>query len=372
MIALILLVQRQLPYEEKNSLKTCFRLQRLPSQNSYFYQRRMMTKRNTSRLLALLLLLPLAFFLHFFSGEISISWNTFQEAWFSFDPSNSEHLIVREFRFPRFVMACIAGASLSVSGLMMQTLFNNPLAGPYTLGINSGSSLFVAISLMTGFTFFQNDFGLVGSALLGAFVFSLLILFVSFKVKQGVSLLLIGLMLGSFSGALISIIQFLSESNALKIFTMWAMGSLQQVQTTQLPFIGLLFSLGMVVSFWLIKPLNAFVLGESEAEFLGISIKRIRILILLATSLLTGLVTAYCGPIAFIGLAVPNLVKILFKTQNHKILLPASIILGASFLIFCDCLVQLFAEQIPLPINAITSLIGAPMVVYFIVKKLAK
>jgi iron complex transport system permease protein len=330
------------------------------------------SKRNKMLILLLLVILPIAFFLHFASGEIPISWSVFQDAWFNNDPSNSEHLIVREFRFPRFVMACLAGAALSVSGLMMQTLFNNPLAGPYILGINSGASLFVAISLMTGISFFQNDYGLVSSALLGALVFGLFILLISFKIRQGVSLLLVGLMLGSFSGALVSVIQFLSEANALKIFTLWAMGSLQQVQTAQLPFIITLFFFGMAGSFLLIKPLNAFVLGESEAKMLGVSIKKIRVLIILCTALLTGLVTAYAGPIAFIGLAVPNLVKIIFKTQNHKILLPASLILGAVFLVFCDIIVQLLAERIPLPINAVTSLIGAPMVVYFIVKKLAR
>lgn len=329
-------------------------------------------KKNRTLLLLLFALLPIAFALHFMAGETSISWISFYDAWFSFDPSNSDHLIVREFRFPRFVMACLAGSALSVSGLMMQTLFNNPLAGPYILGINSGSSLFVAISLMTGFSFFQNDFGLISSALTGALIFGFLILAVSFKIKQGVSLLLIGLMLGSFSGALVSVIQYLSEANALKIFTIWAMGSLQQVQTAQLPLILVLFLLGMIASFFIIKPLNAFVLGETEAEMLGISIRNIRLFIIIITAILTGLVTAYCGPIAFIGLAVPNLVKIIFKTQDHRILLPASLVLGAVFLVFCDIIVQLTVEWIPLPINAVTSLIGAPMVIYFIVKRIAR
>ena len=328
-------------------------------------------KRNSLLILLLTLVLLGSFVLHFSAGEIPISWATFQNAWLHFDSQNPDHQIVREFRFPRFVMACIAGGALSVSGLMMQTLFNNPLAGPYILGINSGSSLFVAISLMTGFTFFQNDFGLVSSAMIGALVFGFIILLLSFKIKQGVSLLLIGLMLGSFSGALVSVIQFLSEANALKIFTLWAMGSLQQVQSAQLLFIALLFLLGMLGSFSLIKPLNAFVLGESEAELLGVSIRSMRIFIISFTALLTGLVTAYCGPIAFIGLAVPNLVKIIFKTQDHKILMPASILMGAAFLVMCDIIVQLFATWIPLPINAVTSLIGAPMVIYFIVKRLA-
>ncbi len=332
----------------------------------------MHTVKNRIFLLLLLALLPLAFICHFEAGEISISWSTFIDAWFHFDPTNSEHLIVQELRFPRFIMACLAGSALSISGLMMQTLFNNPLAGPYILGINSGASLFVAISLMTGWTFFNNDYGLVSSALLGALIFGLIILSLSYKIKQGISLLLIGLMLGSFSGALVSVIQYLSDANSLKIFTMWAMGSLQQVQTAQLPFIIALFLFGLISSFFIIKPLNAFVLGETEAQLLGVSIRNVRLLTILITAILTGLVTAYCGPIAFIGLAVPNLVKIIFKTQDHRILLPASLILGAVFLVLCDIIVQLFAETIPLPINAVTSLIGAPMVVYFIVKRIAR
>jgi iron complex transport system permease protein len=321
--------------------------------------------------LLLLVVLPSAFFLHFATGEISISWSTFQDAWFSFDSSISEHLIIREFRTPRFVMACLAGAGLSVSGLMMQTLFNNPLAGPYILGINSGSSLFVAISLMTGFTIFKSDFGIVASALLGAFVFGLIILALSFRIKNGISLLLVGLMLGSFSSALVSVMQFLSEANSLKIFTMWAMGSLQSVQSDQLISIFGLFLLGVLGSFFLVKSLNSLVLGETEADQLGISIRRVRMLIIVCTALLTGLVTAFCGPIAFIGLAIPNLVKILFKTQDHRILIPASLLLGAVFLVCCDILVQIFATYVPLPINAVTSLIGAPMVIYFILKRLA-
>ncbi|MDG1347858.1 MAG: iron ABC transporter permease [Crocinitomicaceae bacterium] len=329
-------------------------------------------KRNRFLLLLLLVIMPIAFISHFAAGEISISWSTFGDAWISFDSSNPEHIIVREFRFPRFIMACLAGSALSVCGLMMQTLFNNPLAGPYILGINSGSSLFVAISLMTGLSIFQSDFGLVSSALIGAFIFGLIILSISFKVKQGVSLLLIGLMLGSFSSALVSVIQYLSEANSLKMFTMWIMGSLQLVESDQLPFISVLFLFGMLGSFLIIKPLNAFVLGETEAVLLGISIRKIRLLIIVFTALLTGLITAYCGPIAFIGLAVPNLVKIIFKTQDHRILLPASLIGGAIFIVLCDIIVQLTAQWIPLPINAVTSLIGAPMVIYFIVKRLAQ
>lgn len=332
----------------------------------------MISKKNSILLLLLLfVLLPGAFILHFATGEIPISWSSFQDAWFSFDGSNTEHLIVREFRTPRFAMACLAGAALSASGLMMQTLFNNPLAGPYVLGINSGSSLFVAISLMTGFTFFKSDFGIVSSALIGAFIFGLIILGLSFRIKNSVSLLLVGLMLGSFSGALVSVIQFLSEANSLKIFTMWAMGSLQTVHTDQLGFIFILFLIGTIGAFLLVKSLNSLVLGETEADQLGIPIRRVRLLIIICTALLTGLITAYCGPIAFIGLAVPNLVKIIFKTQDHRILLPASILLGSSFLVLCDILVQSFASQIPMPINAVTSLIGAPMVIYFILKRLA-
>lgn len=331
----------------------------------------MKNKRSIGLILALVLLLPAAIILHFSCGEISLSFSDLLDAFQSYDSSNAQHVVVREFRLPRILMAIIAGAGLSVSGLLMQTLFNNPLAGPYVLGINSGASLAVAATLLAGWSIFQTDFGLVGAALIGSLSFGLLILGISFYLRNSISLLLIGLMLGSFSGALVSIMQYLSEAQALKLFTLWALGSLQNTQWSQMPFIFGVFAVGLIGCFLVVKPLNAYVLGETQARHLGVSVKTTRFILISITAVLTGLVTAYCGPIAFLGLAVPNLVKILFKTQEHFWLICGSAIAGAIFLLICDSLVQLSVGTLPLPINAVTSLVGAPMVIYYVIKKLA-
>lgn len=317
-------------------------------------------------------LLPLlAIVLHLATGEIKVGTSDYWNALFHFDPLNVSHQIIREFRAPRILMGLMAGGALSLAGLLMQTLFQNPLAGPYVLGVNSGSSLFVALGLLTGWEMVQTDLGLVTAAFLGAGLVAILILTLSFYLRNSLSLLLVGIMIGSFTSAIISILQSASEVNSLKVFTLWAMGSLQHVQLNQLPFITGLFVLGCAGAFWVIKPLNAIVLGDSSAQLLGISVKKNRTFIILVTVLLTALITAYCGPIAFVGLAVPNLIRIVFKTQNHRVLVPATLIFGASFLVLCDVFVQLMTVLTPMPINAITSLVGAPMVVYFILKKLA-
>lgn len=320
----------------------------------------------------LLSLLPLvAILLHLATGEIEVSLNDYWNSLFHFDPSNVSHQIIREFRWPRIFMGLMAGGALSIAGLLMQTLFQNPLAGPYVLGVNSGSSLFVALGLLTGWELVQTDLGLVSAAFIGATLVAVLILTLSFYLRNSLSLLLVGIMIGSFTSAIISILQSASEVNSLKVFTLWAMGSLQHVGLDQVPFIATLFTLGITGAFMVIKPLNAMVLGDSSAQLLGIAIKKNRTFIIIVTVLLTALITAYCGPIAFVGLAVPNLIRILFKTQNHRVLVPATLIFGASFLVLCDVLVQLMVVVTPIPINAITSLVGAPMVIYFILKKLA-
>lgn len=329
-----------------------------------------MTKRQGRILFGLLISLPALALIHLLVGQIDISLSDYLSSIFSFDENNINHIIARELRIPRMSMAIIAGAGLSIAGLLMQTLFNNPLAGPYVLGINSGSSLFVALALMTGIPFFTSDIGLVTNALLGAFLFGLIILFFSTLVRSQISLLLIGLMLGSFTGALVSIIQTASDSQDLKIFTLWALGSLQKVELYQLPIIILVFAISLFGAFLLIKPLNILVLGESEAKLLGVRIKKVRLFIIAITAIITGLVTAYCGPIAFVGLAVPNLVRILFKTQNHLVLIMASIITGAMFILICDIAIQLIEPYFVIPINALTSIIGAPFVILLVFRRL--
>ncbi|MDG1147259.1 MAG: iron ABC transporter permease [Crocinitomicaceae bacterium] len=329
------------------------------------------TKKQSAFLIIAGIILPLLCLTHLFSGQISIESQDFFDALFNYNDKSMSQKIVRELRIPRMVMALIAGAGLSLSGLLMQTLFNNPLAGPFVLGINSGASLFVAFSIMTGIPLLNSGLGIIPSALIGAFVFGIIILFFSAFVRSHISLLLVGLMLGSFTSAIVFIIQSASSSEELKSFTMWAMGSLQKTELSQLPIICLLFVTGVIGSMLLIKPLNTLVIGEDEAKLLGINHKTVRLLIISITALLTGLITALCGPIAFVGLAIPNLVRIVIKTQNHFTLILASILTGGAFILVCDILIQLLESSIHIPINALTSLVGAPFVVLIVLKRLA-
>lgn len=330
----------------------------------------MYNRKHSVLILLLLICLPVAAIIHLSVGQIDISLNDFWQAITNFDEHFSNEIIAREIRIPRLTMALIAGASLSVVGLLMQTLFNNPLAGPYVLGINSGSSLFVALSIMTGVPFFTSEFGIILNALIGAFLFGLVILFFSRIVRTQIALLLVGLMLGSFISAFVSFIQSASDAQELKVFTLWALGSLQKVEFVQLPLIILFAIIGIVGAFLLVKQLNILVLGDHEAKLMGVNMKKVRFIIIIITAILTGLVTAFCGPIAFVGLAVPNLVRILFKTQQHFVLISASLLMGALFLIICDIVIQLAEPYFLLPINVLTSIIGAPMVIFFILNRL--
>lgn len=303
-------------------------------------------------------------------GEVQTSLSDVQEAFFHYSDSDLRHIVIQEFRLPRVAMAIIAGASLSAAGMLMQTLFQNPLAGPYVLGINSGSSLLVALGTLSGISFFSTEVGVIGSALLGAFIFGVFILLSSVYLRNQISLLLFGIMLGSFVSAIITILQVTAHAQSLKAFTLWSMGSLQAVELRQIPLILVVFVIAIVLSFLIVKPLNILVLGEEAVKLMGYRVKRLRWMIVLITALFTGLVTAYCGPIAFVGLAVPNLSRILLKTQRHGILLFANLLFGALFLVACDALIQLFSNSMLIPINGLTSLIGAPFVIFILIKKL--
>jgi len=317
-----------------------------------------------------LLLLPVAAVLHFMSGHIDVGFNDLVNSLFDFDIKNRDHIIAREVRIPRMFTAIIAGAGLSVAGLLMQTLFNNPLAGPYVLGINSGASLFVAFSIMTGIPFLTSDLGIISNALIGALVFGLIISLFSEMVRSQISLLLIGIMLGSFTGAIVSLLQVSSDASELKIFTLWSMGSLSRIQFDQIPLISGVFLLGIAGALFLIKPLNLLVLGQDQARLLGLNYKRTRFIIIAITAILIGLITAFCGPIAFVGLAVPNLVKILLKSQHHGLLIVSCAFIGGIFVLLCDALIQSMENYMLIPINVLTSVIGAPIVVLLILRKL--
>lgn len=315
------------------------------------------------------LLIPVLIVVHLLIGDLTVS---FQDIFTSFEDVDSKNYqIIWEFRFPRVVMAAIAGAGLSVAGLLMQTLFNNPLAGPYVLGINSGSSLMVALTTMTGLTVFNSDVANIFSALVGAFIFGLIILLFARWIKSTISLLLVGLMLGSFTSAFIALLQSKADLQSLKSFTMWSLGSLQNVELGQLPLILLTFVSGLIIAGTIVKPLNNLVLGEFHSKLIGYNVKRLRIVIIAVTAVFTGLVTAFCGPISFVGLAVPNILRIALKTQNHSVLLAGTAIYGASFVMLCDLIIRLSSDTIHIPINVLTALIGAPVVVIILIKKLA-
>lgn len=279
--------------------------------------------------------------------------------------------LLMHWRIPRIVMAVIAGAGLSVSGLLLQTLFNNPLAGPSILGLTSGAHLFVAITVLAaGFVSGTLlDMGMTAAAALGSLFFGLLILLLANRVRSQVSLLLVGMMLGTFVSALTGILLSKSDPNALKAFTMWSFGSLQQVELEQLPVVSVIGIAGIIATFFIVKPLNALVLGERQATVLGVNIRYTQWWILSIVSLLTGLITAFCGPIAFVGLIVPNLVKLFYRTGDHRRLLIGSALIGSAFLVVCDLLIVVLEPFIVLPINSLTSIIGAPVVVFLLLKK---
>ena len=326
---------------------------------------------NKSNLLFTSLIIAFIVFIliHVNGGDFNIHFNQFIDVFFNYDSNNQEHIILSELRIPRTITAIIAGVSLSIAGLLMQTYFNNPLAGPSILGISTGSSLFVAFSIMIGGTFLTSSFGLISSAIIGALVFSMIILLFSRIVKSQISLLIIGVMLSSFTSSFIQIIQMSADPNALKAFTIWGFGSIQQVTSDQIAVIVSCFLLFLTSLLLIIKPLNLLVLGEKNASYLGLKTKQIRILIISITAVFTGLVTAYCGPISFIGLAVPNMVKLLFKTQNHSKLILGCMLLGGTVMLICDLIIYWLEPLIVIPLNSITAIFGAPIVIWILLRK---
>lgn len=274
-------------------------------------------------------------------------------------------------RLPRAITAILAGAALSVSGLMMQTLFRNPLAGPYILGVSSGAGLGVALvtmgATMGGIRLLaMGQVAIAIAAVLGALAVLLLVLAVSRKVKSNVSLLIVGLMIGSIAGALVNLIQNFANPDALKLFIVWTLGSLSSVGWTELLILTVTLLVGAVLVLVLVKPLNGLLLGENYARALGVNIERTRTTIVVATCLLAGGITAFCGPIAFVGVAVPHIARGLFRTSNHRVTTAASALVGANLLLICDILCNAFTY--PLPISTMSALFGAPIIIWIIIK----
>ncbi|MEG0463449.1 iron ABC transporter permease [Bacteroides sp.] len=284
--------------------------------------------------------------------------------------------IIWESRFPQSVTALLCGAALAGSGLMLQTAFNNPLADPSILGISSGSSLGVALVMLAGggsmaagvFTF-SGFFSVVVGALLGAMLVMGLILFFSTLIKSNIMLLIIGIMIGYIISSVISLLNFFATAEGVHSYMIWGMGNFGGVSLQQLPYFALFTLLGLILSVLLIKPLNAMLLGTRYAENLGVNIRRTRNLLLLATGLLTAITTAFCGPISFIGLAVPHMARLLLGTSNHNILLPITLLTGGVIALLCNLICVLPGEAGIIPLNAVTPVLGAPIIIYVIINQ---
>lgn len=329
----------------------------------------------------LLLVTGLLFLFNLLYGSILIPFEQMMQILFlerSHTVDATSATIVWQFRFPQAVTAVMAGSGLAVAGLIMQTLFRNPLADPSILGISAGSSLGVAFLLMaTGMVSGQSlisfgwlsQAGLVLSSFTGAVVVLLFILVLSKKLGNMVSLLIAGIMIAYVAGALVGIIKYYSHKEDLQAFVIWGLGTFSNVASHQLPFFSAVVLIGLFISLLMIKPLNMLILGEGYAANLGLNVKHTQLILLLTSGFLTAVVTAYTGPIAFLGLAVPHLARNLFKTSDHRKLLPSSIVMGALLALFCNLIARLPGFDGSLPINSITALIGAPVVVYVLLNR---
>ena len=319
-----------------------------------------------------MVLTSLLFVLNITIGSSSLSFNHVLDS--LFNPSEVKkgvRFIVNEVRLPRALTALISGAALAIAGLFMQTIFRNPLAGPFILGINSGASLGVAILIMGSSAFGLTVSGSVSvttGAFLGAIGVFSIVLLAATKIKNSISLLLIGMMLAAFSSAIVNMLQYFSSAQELEQFVIWGMGSFGSVTLRQIPFYASILIASITASILILKPLNALLLGENNASISGVKVKQTRIFTIIITCLLAGIVTAYCGPISFIGLAIPNITRYLFKTSNHFILFPAVIFMGSSVALLCSIIAQLPGDNAVLPINIVTSFIGAPIVIWIILK----
>ena len=280
-----------------------------------------------------------------------------------------EHRILMQLRLPKALTAVIAGVALSLSGLQMQTLFRNPLAGPSVLGVSSGATLGVAFLVMLGSVlgFSAASGWMILCAVLGAMLILLVVLFISFRVQGGATLLIVGMMIGSVAGALVNVLQNYADPDSLKLYITWTLGSLAAVGWAEMRWLVALFLAGTALAILLIKPLNGLLLGEDYAASLGIPVRRVRTLLILSTGLLAGGVTAFCGPIAFVGVAVPHIARGLMRTSNHRLTLPAAALVGADLLLLCDIIC--YSATYPLPISTVSALFGAPIVIWVILRR---
>lgn len=289
---------------------------------------------------------------------------------------DSWNYIILNYRLPKAIVAILIGIGLSISGLLMQTLFRNPLAGPYVLGLSSGASLGVAVVILGASLlpislseFFLSSFGIIIASSLGSFFVLVSVLVIAKRLRDTMAILIVGLMFGSLTSAIVGSLTYFSSAEQLQKFTFWSLGNLGNLTWNSIGILTFCVALGILLSVFSIKPLNALLLGENYARSLGINYKKTKYIILFATSILAGSITAFVGPIAFIGLAVPHIAKLVFQTSNHRILFWSTLLFGAIIMLICDSITQIPGTEIILPINAITSIFGAPIVIWLLVRK---
>jgi iron complex transport system permease protein len=331
-------------------------------------------KENKLIFISLFLLVLIMFTLDIFFGSVSIKPGEIIRALFAHADTNIETIIYK-FRIPKAITALIVGIALSVSGLQMQTVFRNPMAGPYVLGISSGASLGVAFVILGFSTSYGPDslhglgtWVLVAASWLGAGAVMLLIMFISVRIRDIMTVLILGIMLASGISAIVSIMQYFSNETMLKAYVIWTMGSLGNLTTQQLQVLIISIAAGVLLSVLSVKMLNALLLGENYAGSIGLNISIARTLIFAGTSILAGSVTAFCGPIGFIGIAVPHIARIIFRTSDHRMLIPATILLGGTIMLLSDIISQLPGSESVLPVNSVTSLVGIPVVIWVIIR----
>lgn len=334
-------------------------------------------KRNVSIILLLVAGIIMLFAMNLIVGSVRIPLADVYDILFDkFEGKESWKYIVMENRLPQALTAMLCGASLAVCGLMLQTAFRNPLAGPDVFGISSGAGLGVAIVMLflggsvsiTMFTV-SGFLAILTAAFIGAIVVTMIILFLSTMVKNSVLLLIVGLMVGYVSSSAVALLNFFASEEGVKSYMIWGMGNFGGVSMDHILLFALLCLVGIIASIFLIKPLNIMLLGTQYAESLGINIRQIRNLLLVTVGLLTAVTTAFCGPISFIGLAIPHISRLLFHTDNHQTLLPGTVLTGAVIALFCNLICYLPGELGIIPLNAVTPLIGAPVIIYVIIKR---
>ena len=327
-------------------------------------------------LLLFSLLVPLFFLLDLLVGSYYISSPEILKAIFRSENANSQViLIINQFRIPKAVTAILAGAALSVAGLQMQTVFRNPLAGPYILGVSSGASLGVALLVLgTGgllggsFVSVASSWGIVAAAWMGSGLILLLMIIISARIKEIMTILILGILISSAISSVVNILQYFSSESMLKSFVVWTMGSLGSVTNVQLAVLLPSVLIGIVIAFLSSKFLDAFLLGENYARSMGMNILFARMMVFLSTAILAGSITAFCGPIGFIGIAVPHIARMALQTAKHSLLVPGTILIGALMMLVSDILSQLPGSERTLPVNSVTALLGIPIVIWIIIR----